>query len=152
MTDELLSYEEALETARELFDDLIERDPDGARSMLRLPAYAPIVVADDLLRRAAWIGMLNRAVTVRCTRDCGHRQRYAMLAFGVLACRECIGSEYPDIEARRGDDCDVCGAHAHPFAKVEHQIGDLFVLARTCDACGRLWESLKLPPVQMSMN
>jgi len=156
MTDSLLSYEEAADLARELFDELIDRDPDGARGLLGLPADAPIVIDEHLLRRLAWVGMLKRAIEVRCERDCGHSEQYAWLRFGILTCRKCAQEKFVDMPPRDGDgiDCDVCGASADPFAVIEHRIGrdGPWVLACACDACRHLWESLRLPPVPMSLN
>ena len=114
MTDELLSYDEAKALAREMLDDAIDSDPDGMRAQLRIASGAPVVVPDYLLRRAARVGMLTRAVEVRCVRECDHfdRPRFAWLRFGVLTCRECVKEGvWADVGPRDGADvdCDICG-------------------------------------------
>jgi hypothetical protein len=162
MSDELLSYEEAEDLAREMLDELIDEDPDAARSLLLIGSSAPLVIPDGLLRRFARVGMLTRAVEVRCDRECDHfdRPRYAWLRFGILTCAECLREGvWADVKPREDAnlDCDVCGADADPFYDVRHRlVGDqvMMVLARTCPGCGELHNSLVIPkgPGQVSLN
>ena len=104
----------------------------------------------------AWVGMLKRAIEVRCERECDHTRRIAWLRCGLLACHVCMGERFADASPRDGanPDCDVCGAAANHFALIEHKIGPdgPYIIADACDACVRLWESLRLPPVPMSLN
>ena len=153
MTDELLTYDEAADAWRGIVEDLIDRDPDAARSLLMLPSDAPLAISDELLRRGAWVGMLTRAIEVRCVHECDHSERYAWLRFGLLVCRECVG-RFADLKPRGRDDCDICGGHAETFKPIEHRIGadGPFVLARSCVSCGVLEDSLTLPPVPVSLN
>src|SRR5271165_1151160 len=104
MDAELLTYDEAAELFREKVDELIDQDPDAARSFLGLGSDAPLVLSDSLLRRGAWVGMLARAVEVRCVHECDHSERYAWLRFGLFVCRECVG-RFADLQPRPGSDC-----------------------------------------------
>lgn len=146
--DELLRYEESAELWREKVEELIESDPDAARSMLGLSSDAYLELSEPLLRRGAWVGMLTRAIEVRCTQMCDHAERYAYMRFGLLCCEDCIESRFAEVKPRKGDDCDICGAHADPFVPIEHKIAEasIFVLAKACVACGELNASLQLPP------
>ncbi len=160
MSDGLLSYDEAQELAREMMDDAIDSDPDGMRAQLRIASGAPVVVPAGLLRRAARVGMLTRAVEVRCERECDHfdRPRYAWLRFGIVTCRECIEEKvWEDLGPREGADvdCDVCGAPADPSYGLSHQLtGEsvVMVLGRVCAGCAELHDSLVLAPAEAGVS
>jgi hypothetical protein len=138
--------------ARELWDDMIDREPEAVRSSLRLPSDAPIVVAPDMLKRHAWVLQIQRAVEVRTLRECDHARRIAWLGVGLLSCPWCAGELSASLAPREEGDCDVCGSRVGPFTEIEHKIGErraptgIYVVARVCCACGDLWRSLKLPP------
>lgn len=151
MSDEqLLTLEEAAAMWREKVDELIERDPEAARSLLRLPSSAPLELPEALLWRGSWVGMLTRAIEVRCVHQCDHDQRYAYLRFGLLCCKDCIGERYADARPRADadGDCDICGAHADRFVYVRHEFveASVMVIAKSCVGCGELAASLALPP------
>ena len=91
MSHELLSYEEAEDLAREMLDELIDEDPDAASSLLLIGSSAPLVIPDGLLRRFARVGMLTRAVEVRCDRECDHLTVRGTRGCGcILTCAECL--------------------------------------------------------------
>ena len=151
---ELLTFDESRELFREGMEEMFERDPDGARSLLGLSSHGELEIPEWAERRGAWVGMLTRAVEVRCEHECDHEQRYAYLRFGLLVCANCMKERFADTKPREEWDCDICGAHADPFTVIEHKLAadGPFVLANGCVGCGELNVSLKLPPVPMSMN
>ncbi len=150
----LLTYDEAADIFRAWVDELIDQDPDAARSFLGLGSDAPLALSDSLLRRGAWVGMLTRAIEVRCAHQCDHSQRYAHLRFGLLTCADCMEARFADVKPREDNDCDICGGDAAVFVPIEHELkrAGVFVLARACVACGELEDSLALPPVPLSLN
>ena len=154
MTDDLLTYDEAADAFAGMVDELIDQDPDAARRFLGLGSAAPLVLSDSLLKRGAFVGMLTRAIEVRCEHECDHSERYAWLRFGLLTCRDCTASRFAELKPRNDDTCDICGADARVWVPIEHRIGadGPLVLARACVACGELEDSLKLPPVPISLN
>jgi hypothetical protein len=151
-----LSYEQALVGFGEWVAELMDTDEDAARSLLGLSSTAPLVLSEALQKRGAFTLMIAAAVD-GCEHDCGHddRDRYAHLRFSLVSCRECM--EGFDLRPREGAgvDCDICGGLIEGgFALIEHHVKDqrLLVLARACVGCGRLKESLMLPPVPINLN